>query len=474
MSRQKYRVQFIYPPISKQERYSSEIGHSGGNQIPLGVYYLAAYLREHGCQVAVIDAEAETLDLEDVMARIDSFAPDLLAVSATTVAFHRANELVSGVKKTWPELPVALGGPHMTSNTQHALTAAVDFGVVGEGEEVLLELVTALQTDSDWRAIAGLAWQPSAGEPVINPRQVYIENLDRLPFPAYDLIPDLSVYHPPPSNYRALPVANIISSRGCPSLCTFCDNSIFGTHFRQRSAQNVADEIEHLYRHYGVREIAFVDDTFTINKQRIYDLFAELTRRDIQLPWTCMSRINTVDEELLTFMRDHGCWHISFGIESADLEILQRIKKQISLDRVQQVIATCAQLGIRSKGFFIVGHPGENLQTINKTIDFALDLALDDVVVTINTPIPGSTQYREAAQYGQLDETDWSQFNCWRPVFVPTGLTKELLLAKQKEFYRRFYLRPRILWRYLQSFFAPGGGRRFVSLLRSLPFIFKS
>ena len=184
-----------------------------------------------------------------------------------------------------------------------------------------------------------------------------------------------------------------------------------------------------------------------------------------------MSRVSAVDEDLLRFMRDHGCWHISFGIESGNEEILKRIKKKISLEQARRVIGWCAKLGIRTKGFFIVGHPGETLETIDESIREALKMKLDDVVVTINTPIPGSPQYKEAAANGTLDVTDWSKFNYWRPVFVPHGLTREQLLSKHREFYRRFYFRPRILWRYVLSFLSPSGPRRLLLLLRSLPFL---
>ena len=185
-----------------------------------------------------------------------------------------------------------------------------------------------------------------------------------------------------------------------------------------------------------------------------------------------MSRINTVDRDTLQFMREHGCWHISFGIESGNEEILRRIKKNISLGAGPPRRGLVQRAGHSHQG--VLHHRpsrAKRVETIEQTIQFGLDLPLDDVVVTINTPIPGSQQHAEAEQYGSLDETDWSKFNYWCPVFVPFGLTQELLLEKHKEFYRRFYLRPRILWRYGLSFLSPSGPRRFWSLCRSLPFL---
>ena len=287
------------------------------------------------------------------------------------------------------------------------------------------------------------------------------------------MIPDISVYNPPPCNYKEQPVINLITTRGCPNQCTFCDRSVFGRLLREHSAAGLADEIEMAVRELGAREIAFVDDTFTLRPERIRESFSILDERDIRLPWTCMSRINTVDFDLLRFMKEHGCWHISFGIESGNDEILKLIKKNVSLSQARDVIGWCRDLGIRSKGFFIVGHPGETEETIEQTIRLALELPLDDIVVPINTPTPGTQQYLDAGEYGTLVTGDWRLFNCWNPVFVPRGLTKETLLAKHREFYRRFYLRPRILWRYLLSFISPAGPRRLVSLLKSLPFLFR-
>ena len=397
------------------------------------------------------------------------------------------------LKRRRPERPIVLGGPHVSSNLAHGMSfAEFDFAIVGEGETPLAELADALERGPI--CPPSPAWPIATGscpdfrrsenrdcplltecrqwrELVVNPPAPRIDDLDALPFPAYDLAADLSLYTPPPCNYKKLPAANVITSRGCPNQCTFCDRSVFGQLLRQRSAENVAAEIEHLWNEYHVREIAFVDDTFTLRPQRIRELFAILDRKNIAFPWTCMSRVSAVDEDLLKFMRDHGCWHISFGIESGNEEILERIKKKISLEQARRVIGWCAKLGIRTKGFFIVGHPGETLETIDESIREALGMKLDDVVVTINTPIPGSPQYKEAAANGTLDETDWSKFNYWRPVFVPHGLTREQLLAKHREFYRRFYFRPRILWRYFLSFLSPSGPRRLLALLRSLPFL---
>jgi len=459
------RVVLLYPPISKLERYSSDIGNAGGDQIPLGIFSIAAYLREGGYEVMVIDAEAERIDGGEIVRRIRRFKAAYLGVSSTTVAFHRAVEVVKLVKEVLPKITIILGGPHVTSNVEQAMSfSEFDFGVLREGELTILELLARLKKGrKELKTIKGIAFRQGKELVVTGPRE-YVKDLDSLPFPAYDLIGDISRYAPPPSNYKELPVVSVITSRGCPNQCTFCDRNVFGQTYREMSAERVVELLKYLWKKYRFKEVAFVDDTFLINKKRLYAVFGLLEKEGMHFHWTCMSRVNVVNEEILRFIKSKGCWHISFGIESGDEKILELIKKNISLKQVVEVTKMCSRLGIKTKGFFIVGHPGDTLRSIEKTIKFATMLKIDDIVTTINTPIPGSPQYGFIRQYGTFDETDWSQFNYWRPVFIPKGLTKEILLKKQREMYRRFYLRPRVLWRYLKSFMGSGGWRRFKSV----------
>lgn len=454
----------VYPPISKMDRYGSELGVFGGKQIPLGVFCLAAYLRQQGYAVQALDAEARELTNDDIVQTLRTGGFDVLGISSTTVAFHRALELAESVKAASPETTIVIGGPHVSSQPAHPLQfAAFDYAICNEGEETLVELLRMLAERKDPRDVRGLVYRRN-GEVIANPCRPYIADLDALPLPAYDMIPDMEIYSPPPFNYKRLPVANIMTSRGCPNACTFCENTTFGRQFRVRGAEGIVAEIEFLIEKYGVREISFVDDTFTVKRSRIYEIFDLTRKRGLKFPWSCMSRVNTVDEELLRYMRDNGCWYISFGVESADEEILRTIHKNITPASVQLAIEICHRLGIVTKGFFMIGHPRETVATIDETIAFAKRIPLRHVVVTINTPMPGTEQYKHARKYGTLDESDWKRFNYWKPVFVPHGLTAEILLAKQQQFIREFYLRPRLLLRQLQ--FALSSPSNFRQLVR--------
>jgi radical SAM superfamily enzyme YgiQ (UPF0313 family) len=464
-------VLFIQPLITKYERYSSSIGAAGGQQIPLGIYYLTAYIRTQGHTVDAIDAEALEMGHDDLIAVLRRSRYDLIGISSTTMSFHRALETAQCIKTAFPEQRIVIGGPSVSSQPRHALSFdEFDYGIYGEGEETCAELIKAMEQYLPFGDIAGLVYRKN-GEVIVNPSRTLIANLDSIPFPAYDKIDNFDYYTPPPCNYKKKPVINVITSRGCPNQCTFCDRNTFGQTLRLRSAENIAKEIEMLIMDYGAKEIAFVDDTFTLKPKRLYEIFSLLDRKGLKFPWTCMARINTVDYELLKFMKEKGCWHISFGIESGNEDILKKIKKNIALDKVETIIGYCKELKILTKGFFIVGHPGESVETINETIEYALTLKLDDIVATINTPIPGTEQYQNISEYGQLDESNWSKFNYWNPVFVPYGLTRQLLQEKHSEFYRRFYFRPRIMWRYFRSLFTLTGPGRLWMLMKSAGFL---
>lgn len=463
------KVLLIYPPLTLEERFGSRIGNSGGRQIPLGILYLASAARERGHTVRVMDAEAQALTARQAADLAAEFTPQVVGVSTTTVAFHRALETAARVKETLPHATIVCGGPHVQPCVQEVIRYNdFDFAVSGEAEISFCELLYRLEHESAPDDIPGLACKTNGGA-VINAPGEFIRDLDAIPFPAYDLIPDLGAYNPPATCYRAIPVASVLTARGCPCHCTFCARNM-GADLRVRSADNVAREIELLHRQYGVREIAFADDTFTFRPSRIRELFARLEHMKIRLPWSCKSRVDTVDSDLLQFMKEHGCWQISFGVESGNAKILESIGKNISLERARETLARCAKLGIQTRGNFMIGHPGETPDTIEETIRTALSMELDSLVVTLNTPLPGTRQFEESEAHGTLDLTDWARFNLNDPVFVPFGLSGEILKKKQREFYLRFYFRPGVMWRFFLNLFSGGGLRRLMSVLRSLPY----
>jgi radical SAM superfamily enzyme YgiQ (UPF0313 family) len=447
------KVALINPPITIKERYGTDIGDIGGHQAPLGILCLASSLEKHGVEVHVVDGEFEALSTLDVVARIEQIDPDLVGLTSTTVAFKNAIKLGQAIKKCCGNVPVVIGGCHVTANQKEALShLCFDYGVIGEGEKTLLELARAISEKEDVSGIKGLVYRKSEDNHIVEtPRRPYIDNLDELPLPAYHLLKSIESYHPPLGCYRYRPVFSMITTRGCPHRCIFCDNSVFGRTIRYHSAEYVLSEIEVLIHKHGAREIAFVDDTFTVNRARLQNILNLIRKAHLQFTWTCMARVDTLDYELLKLMKDTGCWQISVGIESGDQKILNDIKKGIRIDQVQNVVNWGHSLGIAMKGFFMVGHLTDTTESIAKTISFANSIPLTDVVVTIATPMKGSEFYALAKKYGELRMSDYASFSYWEPVFVPKGLTGQRLLDAQRVFYKRFYARLPVLFRQLKK-----------------------
>lgn len=439
-------IYLINPFITSNERYGKDIGDIGGHQMPLGIYYLAAQLKKDGLPVDVLDGETEHLTHEDVVNKLKSNDVKIVGITSTTVAFHRARSLAEIIRTHLKDVTIVIGGPHMTSLPMETMkTNAFDYGIVHEGELCFSMLCRHLM-HGEWSIsdIPSLYYFDN-GKIVSNPVGNYIPDLDTIPFPARELCPDLGVYKPPVGQFMKQPVMSLITSRGCPYLCNFCDNNTFGRKIRFASAEHVVAELKEMIDVYGAREIAFLDDTFIIHKKRLYKIFELLNEEGISFPWTCMTRANNLTEEIVKMIADNGCWQLRIGVESGNQDVLDFMKKGITLEQVKNAAHWCDKYGIKTTGFFMIGHHTDTPETVQQTIDFALSLPFTDITVTINTPMPGTESYNIAHDYGEYSEGDWTSLNYWTPVFVPKGLTAELMKAKQAEMYRRFYTQPRVI-----------------------------
>lgn len=440
-----HKIFFTTPPLSFEKRYGSFAG--GGSAVPsLGILMLAAVARKEGFACTVVDASALALSEEELLRRLDAARPDILCLSSTTLAIFNANSFAVAAKRLLPSLTVLIGGPHVTAAPRETMERfpAFDIAAIGEGELTLVELLHALQSGKPLAEVEGIICRE--GEDLRDTgRRPFIADLDSLPMPAWDLLEGFPArYLPAPFKVRKLPAATLVTSRGCPNTCIFCDRSVFGTSCHAFSAEYVVGQMVDLHRQYGIREFSFEDDTFTTFKGRLKEICRRLIDLQLDISWSCLGRANSVSAENLALMRQAGCWQISYGIESGSPEVLTLINKRVTLDQVRQAVRLSREAGIRSKGFFILGHPGETRETLRMTIDFALELHLDDISVCLMTPFPGTELYRRAAEFGEFDP-DWGNMNLLNVVFIPHGLTREDLLRAQKELIRRFYFRPRIM-----------------------------
>ena len=441
------RISLLNPPYSLDD-YFGGLSETGSMQQPLGIAYLSAYLKSKGEEVQLIDAAAMKYDLDRLIQEISRFHPDIVGISTTTPGYLRAEKLAARVKAELG-LPIVIGGPHVTSLSQNTLSRPVfDYGVVGEGEVTTLELLRTIETGGDLSEVRGIAYK-SEGEVRVTGRREYIADLDSLPFPDRDSLPPLSAYHPSPSSYRRLPLGTMVTSRGCPHHCVFCDRSVFGNLYRARSATNIVDEMEVLVERHHAREIRFWDDTFNLLPKRVLEVCKEILSRKLDVEWSCVARVSNMNRELLRAMRSAGCWQVDYGVETGDPEVLKNIHKGITMDLVRKTVDLSRSAGLRVRAFFMLGLPGETEGSMRRTIDFAKSLDLDVAVFHITTPLPGTELFRDAKARGELaEEVTWDKylmFSAEDLPYVPKGVSRDMMKEYHRKAYREFYLRPRFM-----------------------------
>lgn len=444
------RILLIFPPYNLEEEFGDL--ESVGNMLPpLGIGYLGAVLEKAGFEVKIIDAPPLRLDFRKIVSEAVAFGPGLIGFSSSTVDFPTVVKLAKLLKEKL-KTPIVIGGPHVTALPEEVMEyRCFDFGVIGEGEETLVELIKKFENRAVLGRIKGIVFR-SGNKIIKTPPRPFIKNLDSLPFPARHLMPPLSAYHPTPATYKRFPVGTIITSRGCPYQCSFCFRGVFGNRLRFRSPQNVVDEVEVLLSEFGAQEVRFFDDTFNADPERVKTICRLIIKRGLNFSWTCLGRVNSVDKEMLKLMKRAGCWQISYGIESGNEAILKSLDKGIDKKIVKKAIALTYQEGIASLGFFILGLPGETPSTMKETIDFAKSLPLSAANFTIATPYPGTKLWKLAQEKGFLKGVAYDKLVVNLPeklYYVPEGLTAKKIQAFERQAYKEFYRHPRFLLRQL-------------------------
>lgn len=444
------KILLVYPQYSDQV---SSLGRLLKNKIPpLGLLYIAAALEKAGHEVKIIDNETEEMPLEELGRLAKDWQPEIIGISATTVTFKKARETARHFKSILPQVPIIFGGPHLASFPKISLEfPEIDFVVVGEGEITIVELVSALtsQQNQGLENIKGLAFKKD-DQIIQNPLRPEVANLDELPNPAWHLI-DLKKYHDVMSKKKRL--ATMMSSRGCPYNCLWCDpEGRFGKMFRARSANNILDEIDYLYQK-GIREIIFYDDTFTVNRDRIVDFCHKLIAKKLDLVWECRTRVNLVDDDLLRLMKKAGCYRIRFGVESGNDEILRFIRKNITKEQVRNAFNWSHKNHIETFAYFMLGLPQETEKTVEETIDFSLEIKPDFVMYSPTQVFNKSNDlFKWASERGYIAPDYWQRIARGEdldmfPILNTPQLPKEKVIAYTKKAYKRFYFRPAFIFK---------------------------
>lgn len=444
------KILFLHPPLSLKQRYGI-LAQAGYTAPPYGLCYLASYARQMGYDTRILDAQALTWGMDKTMKAISDYNPDYVGITITTQLLPNAAVIADHIKNILPDVKIIVGGVHVTSKPIETMqySKAFDFGITGEGEATLIELLEAIKSNRDISQIKGIVHRNNDSIVSTEPRPV-IRDIDNLPMPAFDLLPYLPKY------YRAttqtvdrLPSLLLMTARGCPGRCTFCDNSVHGHIIREHSPQYVEKMLKILTEKYAIKSIFFYDENFFVNHERVKAICSIIKNMDRTISWSCMARVDTVDREILETVYGAGCWQINFGIESADQEILNLYKKGITLPQIERSVKIASETGLSVKGFIMVGNPLETDASMTKTLEFVKRLPLDDLSIAFFTPYPGSEIYGDVENYGIFNR-DYSMMSSFNPVFIPYGFTEDNMWYWAKRIYREFYLRPHIILSYIR------------------------
>ncbi|MEW5724503.1 MAG: radical SAM protein [Thermodesulfobacteriota bacterium] len=468
------KLLFLYPEYSYPRKNP-----------PIGLASLAASALEQGHEAEIIDLNVLTQgERRDLPARIKAAAPDLVGVSFMTNQYASALGLIGEVRGALPGASIVAGGPHASALPRDLLREApgLDLVVYGEGEIPLARLLAALAQDPPpLEGVPNLCYRRAdTGEIVQTPPAAEAWDFEKAPWPAWRLL-DLDRYEVFGAGGDAgKRTFALLSSRGCPGHCTFCDShTIFGRRFRGRSADNLFREIIYLHENFGMEQFDFVDDLITLDRDRLEDLCRRLITAPTRFTWMANARVNTVDEDLLRLMKDAGCVRLDLGVESADPEVRRRMKKGITNEQIVRAHQACKKVGLYVGTFLMVGNLGETMDSVKATARLMKGLS-DDPNISIACPYPGTELFRLAEEKGLLLTKDWSRYGTaptfmadYRPVMRTEEMTPgEILKAYyylvsvfatdkfRSRYGRRYYLNPRFLREYVLLTRRYGGFRR--------------
>ena len=440
------KISFLFPcwtevfgPFSKVARKTA--------LLPLNITCLAAIAEKEGHEVQIVDGEIEDLSNKDIVKRVRDFSPDLIGMTATTPIFHLVVKLAKALKEEM-DVPIMVGGHHVTLFKENVFGENFDFLFVGEADASFTDFLKCYASNGDLNTVKGLIFRRK-GEPVFTGKPAIIQDLDELPFPARHL---LKYERYKVGTLRGtLNYTSIMTTRGCPFQCIYCSNSVYGRKVRRRSIGNVISEIEQVVDRFGVRHFYFVEDVLTLSKQYSLSLCDEIDKRKLKITFEGSTRANLFDEELARRLAKSGLIRLSFGLESADPKVLKIIKKQVSLESYIKANSLTNKYGIETINSVMLGLPGEDQASIERTIAF-LRKAKDIHHTTygIAIPYPGTEFYEMAkkGEYGlKLHTEDFSKYQRYGNAVLSVGdLSPDDLIRLQKVGLLKIYLTSWRIW----------------------------
>jgi anaerobic magnesium-protoporphyrin IX monomethyl ester cyclase len=374
---------------------------------PLGLMYLAGAIIETGSDCQILDMESRNINIDDLISIIRDYNPDLVGITTTTPIYANAKHLVKILRSHFPQLVLAMGGVHPTIVGKEVMVECpeLDFIACGEGELLIKEVISNLELRKSLESVPGIIYR-NGKEIIENPRRQLVENLDDIPKPVWHLLDlDLFQHSVPGKGFERY--ATIFTSRGCPFKCAFCSqHTMYGRRVRWHSIQRVLEELDYIVNKLDVKHVIIMDETLTLNKKRMFSICKEITNRNLKFTWEGWTHVSTVDEELLHAMKSAGLIRLSFGIESGDQNILNKINKAITLDQVQNAYMIADRVGIETRGSAMLGHPYETRETAWRTIRFLRSIKeCRQIFLNVACPYPGTELYDCRSYWKRRNET---------------------------------------------------------------------
>lgn len=422
----------------------------------IGIAYLSACLKQAGHKVLSIDNFALNKSPEELFQIIDNFGAEFVGQSCLTPTAQVAFEFNRFLQEKRPAIKTILGNVHASIFAEEIIQKEqADFILEGESEISLPMLLDKIKQGAPLDDVPGLHYRNDQdGSHLHTGPPLTVEDLDSIPFPDWSDLP-WKKYTFLPFVTMALPALAIMGSRGCPYHCTFCALGYQGR-YRLRKPEQIVDEMSVLAFDYGIKHIGFVDPIFPVKKDHLLSL-CDLIRQRIfpeDVTWTCETRVDCIDREMMEAMKSAGLKRLLFGIESGEDRLLKAVNKNFTTAKVRECIRLTREVGIETSCFFILGLPGETIEETKKTISFPVELDVDFAKFAILIPLPGSRLFNDLVKSGKLATEDWRKFTTFNPSaedlpFVPEGMTGNQLIRYQKAANLKFYFRPRIIFRHL-------------------------
>jgi len=434
----------IQPPFENMitTNIPSFVDEERGLNPPISLLYVASYTNKHTKhKVEVLDCSAEGVNYSNLKATIRERNPDIVGIQALTFTLIDAIKTAKIAKELG--IPVVVGGQHVNIYPRETINLGVfDFVVLGEGEKIFAELLDNFNNNIKLKKVKGLVFKEK-GKIINTGLPELIKDLDSIPFPDRELTPYKKYYS---LISKENPISLMITSRGCPFRCNFCNRPHLGKRFRARSARNVVNEMEYCEK-LGIKEVLFYDDTFTINKKRVFDICNEIKKRKLKIKWDIRARVDTINYELIKALKEAKCQRIHYGVEAGTNRILRNLNKGITVQQVKKTFEETRKAKLSTLAYFMIGNPGEKRKDIKQTMKLARELKPDYVHISVTTPYPATVLYDNALKKGIIKKDIWQEF-AKKPTkkFIPKlwteNFTREELISTLKEFYNDFYMRP--------------------------------